>query len=408
MRNGKITVIVSAVLAALAAGILAMTSDGATAPPGRPALEVALQDDAVFVSQAYFGRDRALDRARQLNVSWIRANVIWADVLGRGQAKARHRPKRVRYAWRSFDQLIDAAAARGMHVELTLSGPSPAWATSNHKVGPRSPNIGAWKQFVRAAVTHFKGRVPRYTIWNEPNLASWLQPTRWAPYLYRSIYQAAWGQIRQVDPTATVLIGETNSWSLPHHAAWSPLTFIRAMSCVDGRYRRLRGCPGRLVADGYAEHPYDYRHAPSYRYPVADDVTLGTLGRLTTALDRLRRARALVTPNGRPMSLYLTEYGYFAGGKGRPRMPESRRAAYLRQAFSIAAANRRVRQMLWYQLVQPPRKSPWRGWQTYLILSSGRLRDSFVKLLAWTGTAGKQGRIEDPSGPIPLPPAPRR
>ena len=51
----------------------------------------------------------------------------------------------------------------------------------------------------------------------------------------------------------------------------------------------MRKCP-KLKADGYAHHPYDFRHAPNFQYPGADNVTIGTLSRLTRALDRLKRS----------------------------------------------------------------------------------------------------------------------
>ena len=79
------------------------------------------------------------------------------------------------------------------------------------------------------------------------------------------------------------------------------------------KYKRVGGCTP-LKADGYAHHPYDFRHAPDYQYPGVDNVTIGTLSRLTKALDKLRKVGALRTNNGSRMPLYLTEYGYFATG----------------------------------------------------------------------------------------------
>jgi hypothetical protein len=70
--------------------------------------------------------------------------------------------------------------------------------------------------------------------------------------------------------------------------------------------------------------------------------------------DRLASSGALRTPAGRPLDLYLTEFGYFASG--RRALPAGRRAAYLRKAFEIARRNARVREMLQYLLVQPPRR----------------------------------------------------
>jgi hypothetical protein len=388
----------------LATLLVAAGLAGAVPARAAPGLEVALQDDAVFVDQYWYGRAAALDRAQQLDVTWIRANVIWAEALPHGQAARRKRPRGLRWDFRRWDALIDAAAERGIRVELTLTGPAPAWATGNHQIGPNAPSIAAWRQFVHRAVAHFRGRVSRYTIWNEPNYVGWLQPSREAPYLYRRLYLAAWSQIHRVDPSARVLIGETSPYAIGHKA-WSPLGFLRAASCVDGRFRRLRGCHGKLVADGYAQHPYNYENPPTYRYPGRDNVTIGTLRRLTAELDHLRRVRALATRNGRPMPLYLTEFGYFTFGYRR--QPEPRRARYEAQAFRIAQRNPRVRQLLQYQLVEPPPDSSQAFWKTYLIRFNGHLRETFLTLLSWTRDAAAAGRIARSNGPIALPAAPR-
>ena len=44
-------------------------------------------------------------------------------------------------------------------VVFALTGPAPAWATGNHKVGPYAPKAGYYGQFVKAAAQHFAGRV---------------------------------------------------------------------------------------------------------------------------------------------------------------------------------------------------------------------------------------------------------
>lgn len=388
-------------LAGVLVGALAPASPAAAARR----MEVALQDDAVFVGQSYYGRAAALERARELHVTWIRANVIWAVALAGHQGERHRRPHPVRWNWAPYDALIDDAAQQGIRVELTLTGPAPPWATADHKRGPTDPRRAAWRQFVAAAARHFRGRVTRYTIWNEPNYVGWLRPMRRAPVIYRRLYRSAWNVLHRVDRRAQVLIGETSPYAI-RHKAWAPLDFLRRVLCVDRRYRHERGCRVRLVADGYAQHPYNYENRPTYRYPGRDNVTIGTLYRLTHALDRLRRIHALVARHGRRMPVYLTEFGYFTFGYRR--QPEPRRARYEREAFAIAQRNPRVRQMLQYQLVEPPPGSPWGFWKTYLIRDNGHLRPTFRSLRSWTDGAAASHRIAKPASALALPAAPRR
>ena len=101
-------------------------------------MEIGIQDDAVFLNQAGYPRPAALDRAQEIGVTTIRANVLWSRVLTGSQANRRTRPAKPRYDFTLFDGLVDDARERGMKVELTLTGPAPRWATAEKvKVGQR-------------------------------------------------------------------------------------------------------------------------------------------------------------------------------------------------------------------------------------------------------------------------------
>jgi hypothetical protein len=286
----------------------------------------------------------------------------------------------------AYDSLIDAAATHGIRIQPALTGPAPAWATGDGKVGPYKPKARYYRAFVRAAAEHFKGRVDRYSIWNEPNYIGWIAPLAGSGKVYRSLYSTGYSAIKSVDPDAAVLIAETSPYALKNRAR-SPLEWLREVTCVDGTYRRPR-C-GELKADGFAHHPYDFDHPPGYKYPGADNVTVSTLDRLTGALDKLARVRALRSPAGGPLDLYLTEYGYFAGGKRRT--PESQRSRYIPQAFTTAQRNPRVRQMLHYLLVQPSAR--YRFFDTSIVSNRGSESLTFRRLARWAGTAKARGDI---------------
>jgi hypothetical protein len=344
-------------------------------------MEVALQDDQVFLNQSWYGRAKAFQRAKELGVTRLRVNFIWAHEVVNPRRK--HTPKDPGYNWYHFDSLIDEAAAHGIRVEMTLTGPAPAWATGNHRLGVYKPRASAYARFVRDVATHFKGRVDRYSIWNEPNWKSWLTPHGSAPHLYKLLYLAGYRTIKSVDPAAKVLIGETSPQARGS-AGMAPLTFLRAMVGHS-----------HLFADGYAHHPYDYTHAPSQRSRGSQDVTIATLGRLTHQLSVLRRAHHLRTPSGRTLPLYLTEYGYMV--RGRFTLSAARQAKYLRQAFSIAYHNPHVKSMLQYGLVSPPMRV---NWDTSLLNSHGHARRTFTSLRSWAQHAAIAR-----AKPVALPPA---
>ncbi|MEA2496830.1 MAG: hypothetical protein QOJ29_4741 [Thermoleophilaceae bacterium] len=372
-------------LALICGLLLALAPSGAYAGKG---MEVAVQDDAAMVNEiAKPGtRQKGLKLATGLNASWIRANVVWSYVTGR-TAKKKKEPKKITYNWTGYDALIDSAAARGIHVELSLTGPAPAYATGNHKVGPDRVKASPFKRFAKAAAQHFGSRVTRYSIWNEPNYRGWLSPISKQAKLYRALYTSGYSAIKAANPTAQVLIGETSPYSTGRNAQ-APLQFLRGVTCANANYKRAKKCT-TLKTDGYAHHPYDFRHKVTYKYPGKDNVTLATLSRLTTALTKLKRAKLLTTPSGGAPYVYLTEYGYFASGKYKT--SESKRGKYLVQAFNLALKNSRVKQMLQFVLIRPPSK--YRFFDTSLASASGKPGSAYKKLAAWAKKAAAGRRI---------------
>ena len=385
---------------------IAAVATAAAAPPRAVAangMDVALGDDAVFLYHAYYHRQRAFEQARSLATTRLHVLLPWYLAVSRKEARRHHPPKHLVYYLHRWDDLIDAAARRGIRVDLVLSGKAPAYAAGNHHIGSRRPDARLFGRFARAMAKHFEGRVERYSIWNEPNYVSWLKPLHDAPRLYRDLYLAGYRAIKQVSPEAQVLIGETSPRNSKGRS-WSPLSFLRRVACVDRDYVRVGHCR-QLVADGYAQHPYEFEHSPYERHADPDDVTIGTLDHLTSALDRLQAATALVTPDRQPMGLYLTEFGYFASG--RRKIPEKLAARYLPEAFDIALNNARVREMTQYRLVTPPKRYPSAYFNTGIVTLSGHRRKPYKALAKWAARAVREGRLRRPRGPIRLPPARR-
>lgn len=383
----------------VALGIAFKSARPATAASG---LEIALQDDAVFLEGKWFDRERALRIARGLGVTRLRVGLGWAFTLPRAQQRARQAPANPSYSFAAWDALIDAAARYGIRVHLSIQGPAPAFATGDRRVGPYKPNAREFERFVRVVAQHFKGRVDRYSLWNEPNWATWLAPLRAAPSLYRALYQAGWQAIKSIDPQARVLFGETAPYARPGLSI-APLDFLRRTLCVDRKYRPVRKrCPA-LRADGYAHHPYDFAHSPDYRYPGADNVTMGTLSRLTRALDTLARRGRLLPAGASRMPLYLTEFGYFSSGRRMLRSSKARER-YTYRSFDIALRNPRVRSHLYYLLVSPPSRSRWAFFDLGLLDQRGRGRPQYTAIRKWYKR--NRTRVRQPGPPLTFPLSP--
>jgi hypothetical protein len=323
-------------------------------------MEFALQDDAVFVHEAFMPREKALDHAKKLGTKRIRVNILWARTLMSGE-KARKAPKNPAYDFSRIDALQQAAQAKGIKLQLTLTGPAPAWATKNHKVGGYQPDARKFAAFVRTVALHFDGRVDRYSIWNEPNLSAWLAPTKKAPGIYRGLYRASYRAIKKVDPKAQVLFGELAPSRDGRTIA--PLAFLRSAAKMNTK------------ADGLALHPYQLTSAPNRLSGGPDDAPISQLKRLTKLLDQLAKGHKLSNPKGKGLDLYLTEFGYLK--KGSRKLSQKTRAKYLKSAYQIARKNPRVRQILQYQLVDGPKNGIW---NSAILTNEGKPQGAYAGL----------------------------
>jgi hypothetical protein len=338
----------------------------------------------------------------------LRVNILWAKTLPT-QRHLTRRPKHLNYDFRVYDNLVDQAARYGIRVSLTLAGqPVPAFASGHHRQDNYKPNARRFAEFARAVARHFRGRVDRYSIWNEPNHKAWLAPVRSQGRIYRKLYRAGYRAIKRANRRAKVLIAETAPFSKSGKIATPPLKFLRQVTCATRRYHRRRRCKP-LVADGYAHHPYEFTGSPKHpprRFNHRDDVPLAGLNRLVRALNKLRRARLLRGQHRRNLNIYLHEYGYFNSGRGKI-FPQPTRAKFLVDAFTIARRNPRVKTMLQYGFVTPPPSNPAAFFDLSIVNLGGSRMDPFRALRAWASTSVKRHLIKRIRGPLRLRPRPR-
>ena len=157
------------------------------------------------------------------------------------------------------------------------------------------------------------------------------------------------------------------------NANMRPLTFLRAMGCVDRRAQRDRRGPCRgfqaAAAEGIAYHPHGVRRAPHALTPNPDDAGLADLPRLEALLDAIQRAGGLRNTLGRTrrFGLWLTEYGYQTNPPDRfVGVRPERQAEWLQQGAYMAWRDARVRnltQYVWRDERTGPRGA---GWQSGL------------------------------------------
>jgi hypothetical protein len=379
-------------VAALLALLLAAPAARAAGP------EIGIADDRVLLPGGP-AADRAVAEWSALGVDVVRIFALWSRIApaARPPGFDAADPAAPGYSWTILDAAVDRVRAAGMGVTLTITGPGPRWSsTSPRRGGADRPSARAYRAFATAVARRYGARVDRYILWNEPNVATWLQPqlrcargrcTPVSPHVYRGLVRAAYPAVKAADPGAQVVIGALaprGQEPRRANATVRPLAFVRALGCRTARYARSRapGCRGFRAAtgDGFAIHPYGLLQPPESPLRHRDDVNLGKLGLLRDTLDRLQRRRALRATTRR-FGIYVDEYGYqtnppdrFAGVSPR------RQDRFLQQAAYVAWRSPRVKLLTQYLWRDEPRSADgsFGGWQSGLRFLRGRAKPSLA------------------------------
>jgi hypothetical protein len=299
--------------------------------------------------------DAALDQIDELGATAIRIQLNWNSVAP--DPDARRAPSFNQtdpnaypaLGWARYDAAIDGARARGLKVLLTITGGAPKWATAGKRDYLTKPNAAAFGKFATAVGRRYGSKVSWWSIWNEPNLGKLLKPIKRlaSAKVYRQLYLKAYSGLRAARVTKPILIGELAPIgnSFPNIGTIRPLRFLRAVLCLDDRYRKDRSC-GKVPTQGFAMHPYTTAAGPYFRPPNEDDVTIGVLPRLVRALDRAARAGALP----RRLPIYVSEFGVQSYPDRVSGVPLATQSDYRSIGELVAYRNARVKSFSQYLL----------------------------------------------------------
>ena len=370
-------------LIALLLALLAVPGAASASPAQVTSFEApgALLDDAQ--------REPTLDEIQRMGVPQIRQLVYWEQFAAQPNSKKTPKVDTTdpdRYpagTWDVLDRLVASTTRRGIKLQLTLTGPVPKWATKRKKGHLNDPSPRLFGRWVRAVVARYGDRVNVWSIWNEPNHPDFLGPQYkhkrpHTPKLYRKLYAAGEQAIHDTagNERDAVLFGETAPIGNEHVV--SPLAFLRGALCL-GRDYKAKGSCKKLRMDGYAHHAYTRKVGPAFVSEDPDEVSIGSLRRLTSALDKAARAGRIDRNRG----IYLTEYGVQSYPDKIAGVTPRRQAEYLAISERMAYANPRVKLFSQYLMKDDkPRKGKtalerFSGFETGLRTYKGKRKPAY-------------------------------
>lgn len=232
----------------------------------------------------------------------------------------------------AIDQEVNALRAAGIAPQLTIMG-TPSYSPHlDQSLSYQNTNPRVARDFAAEVAAHFKGRVGRYSPWNEPNWGGFIsgadKSPKQAARRYRELYRAMEAGIHGVDKGAQVMLGEMT-------AQPNAKEFLRYLLAGKG-----------LKTAGFAYHPYD---SPNVKMRNGRNPSgtwdIDTLGDLQHTLASYARQGKLRTRAGKAAPLYLTEMGYLKSDVPS----EQGRAARMARAYDLAT-KAGARQFLSYQM----------------------------------------------------------
>ncbi len=353
-------------LAALTVILAAGAALSVAAAPAADRMWVGFHDDPTLRFDT--GRQQAFAQARSANATLARTLVEWHRVAPTRPANAAD-PFDPAYKFDDLDEYVRNAQAVGIEVLMTIWG-TPAWANGEQKPQFLPTNMADFQAFSQALATRYSGRTAGYPfvrffgIWNESNLATFLQPQFDAggkivsPANYARLAAAGYAGIKAGSPTALVGVGETSSNGRDKRKAGqtdtiAPATFAKGVAAANPR----------LKFDAWAHHPYpvpvNMKPTQKVRYP---NVSLLSMPRFEKDLDTWFKRKNV--------QIWISEYGHETA-PGEPKgISEALQAQYVPQAITLLKADPRVQMFVWFVL----RDSSGSLWQSGLYGPDGRAK----------------------------------
>jgi hypothetical protein len=292
---------------------------------GSPAL--AFQDDQALSTPGAV-RDRLIRSMVRQGARDVRLNVIYGRVKQQGYGQ--------------LDETVNYLRAHGLHPQMTIMGTPRYMPNAPRELSWANGNPALMGLFAKEVAGHFKGRVRRYSVGNEPNYSGFNYGANTNPEaagrMYRHQFQAGEAGIKGVDPSAQVLLGEMTSTP-------NAKRFLQAV---------FAGKP--LRASGFAYHPYEATKPGTW--------DINNLQDLQSTLASYKRQGKFQTFRGGRVPLYLTEFGDHLGMAVGHETTAAHRRRFFEEGYAKAKAAG-ARQLLQYQLVPTANRQPGKwAWDT--------------------------------------------
>jgi hypothetical protein len=335
-----------------------------------------VSDSTLLMSSDAQVRELALTRIRATGASVVRIPAEWRYIVSPDPPADfdASDPASPAYDFTAVDAAVRDTVAAGLTPLLVVTR-APAFAEAPHRwpyayPGSWAPNPAAFGAFATAVARRYDGsfpdplepghalpRVRLFEVWNEPNLARYLEPQwvveggRWrafSPLLYRQLLNAFYAAVTGVAPSDVVLTAGIAPNGEPAGVGrMTPLRFLDGMLCLEGGGAGRGGAPagsgrigGALIGgtacsdpphfDVLAFHPLSFE-GPDFPAHSSQDVAISDIAKVTDLLDRAERLHTAL-PRG-PKSVWVTELNWESAPQSPHGVPGRLQALWISRAL---------------------------------------------------------------------------
>ncbi|HRV96745.1 MAG TPA: cellulase family glycosylhydrolase, partial [Anaerolineae bacterium] len=196
---------------------------------------------------------------KTLRMNWVKFQMPWREV----------EPDSGRYQWTDWDTLIEAYAAAGLNILLTIAD-APHWSRppeDSIDVDGFPQDAADYAQFVAQVADRYQGRVQAIEVWEEQNIYySVGGQGRVDPAAYTDLLKQAYTAIKAVNPDMIVVSGGLAPTSAPPPMALDDVAYLR----------QLYANGAQPYLDAVGAHPLSFANPPDAFYQGGDfDPTRG-------------------------------------------------------------------------------------------------------------------------------------
>jgi hypothetical protein len=173
--------------------------------------------------------DKTLEMAHEAGIGWVKQQFPWEDLQLSPGPNGYWDNRLNQSTWDKYDRIVRLATKYHMQVIARLDRP-PSWTRKDNRRPERPPDdFALYGDFVYDVVSHFKGRIHYYQIWNEPNIYPEWGDQRPDPAAYVQLLKIAYQRAKEADPNVVILSAPLAQTLENSSRNMSDIEFLREM-----------------------------------------------------------------------------------------------------------------------------------------------------------------------------------